>query len=98
MEKIYNLNGYANQFVIDNGNVQTFQSYDSFICKYDWYEHKLIVNWNKFDYSRTTMRHLNRFLKDVCALDLSAKDLKKLDLGMQEFNHIKIEMLEECNL
>lgn len=59
-----------NQFVITYRkplhpfNVYSFQSNDSLIAIYDVEEEKLYINWQKWDYSKTTMKHLKIFIND----------------------------------
>ena len=70
VKNIINDNGNAvpNQFIIyeDNGDI-TFQSYDSIICQirggalgYD----KVVVFGSDWDYSTTTGKYRNKFLRD----------------------------------
>lgn len=59
-------NRVTNQFVIEKENSIAFQSYDSMVCEIrpasmDF--EKVVVFGKNWDYSRTTMRHLNNFLK-----------------------------------
>lgn len=58
-----NGNGAMNQFVIHDGNLLMFQSYDSLIAivNYDTKEIILGEDWN---YSVTTGKHRNIFFKD----------------------------------
>lgn len=88
---IYNLinnNGraVANQFVITNDNEISFQSYDSLVCQirnkggmgFD----KVVVFGRDWDYSRTTMKHLCKFLDDNnISLHNSAEIRKAIDKG-----------------
>ena len=54
-----------NQYVITTGNERAFQSYDSLIAVYDWSNNALTVG-SDWDYSVTTLKYLNQFLKDYC--------------------------------
>jgi len=62
---IKNLNGYANQFLINDEkeNKIFFQSYKSLIAEYDKTNNtlKLYTDW---DYSKTTLRHLKAFINE----------------------------------
>ena len=57
-----------NQFVItycDNDiTYWAFQSYYSLICVYCPSTKEMIVNNNKWDYSKTTLKHLKLFIND----------------------------------
>lgn len=57
-----------NQFVIDWEWKTIFQSYSSTICIID-FDNNTITFWIDFDYSKTTWKHLNLFLKDYIWLD-----------------------------
>ena len=60
-----NGNKVPNQFIIedDNGN-QYFQSYDSMIVKRDE-DGEISLDWNYWDYSRTTSKYRNIFLNET---------------------------------
>ena len=58
-------NGAMNQFVITTNNAYYFQSYDSMIAKYDR-KSGIITLGRDWDFSKTTMKHLNIFLDDYC--------------------------------
>lgn len=62
----------ANQFIIDNGNVTVFQSYDSPIVEIDWPNHTMTVypDWN---YSVTTGKYRNQFMRDNHFYDMADK-------------------------
>ena len=65
MTQTKNLNGYANQFVIETDTTVVFQSYNSRIAEYN----KLFANehlkvFSDWDYSKTTMRHFKRFINE----------------------------------
>lgn len=60
-----------NQFVIyyndplggsSNRTLVAFQSYNSVIAIFNPAGHILYVNWSKWDYSKTTMKHLKMFI------------------------------------
>jgi hypothetical protein len=56
-------NDIANQFVICDGNVTYFQSYDSIIVKLD--NGKAFLDENYWDYSVTTGKYRNMFLGET---------------------------------
>ena len=60
----------ANQFVItidtDKGRVRVFQSYNSVIAMRDE-NGKITLDENKWDYSQTTSRYRNQFLRENTA-------------------------------
>lgn len=60
----------ANQFIIENENVYTFQSYNSVIAVVDFDNSTITIggNWN---YSTTTSRYRNRFFAGLGLGELS---------------------------
>lgn len=52
----------ANQFIITEGNKDTFQSYDSVIAINE--DGKITLDKDKWDYSVTTSRYRNAFLSE----------------------------------
>lgn len=54
----------ANQFVIEDGNKVYFQSYNSVVAKVDNGLMGTVTFGPDWDYSKTTMKHLNVFLKE----------------------------------
>jgi len=68
--KVENLNGYANQFLITNGLNKSFQSYNSLIAEYKYYDHEddqtinLTLYGYMWDYSATTRRHFKSFINE----------------------------------
>lgn len=68
---------HQNQFIIENGDLIQFQSYESLIASYDSNDWKLVL-WIDYDYSKTTLKHLYLFLSDYLWIDwLNLKELKK---------------------
>lgn len=59
-----NGNKIANQFLIDNGLQQVFQSYDSVIAIKDWNTGNFTITLDStyWDYSVTTLKYLHQFL------------------------------------
>ena len=54
----------ANQFIIENENVYTFQSYDSVIAVVDFDNSTITIGYN-WDYSTTTSRYRNKFFETL---------------------------------
>lgn len=57
----------ANQYVMASGNTVLFQSYESLIAIYDKESCTLTLG-KDWDYSVTTMKYLNQFLREYCYL------------------------------
>lgn len=69
-------NAAANQFIIETKDATYFQSYNSIIAKIDK-DNKLTVS-SKWDYSKTTMKHLYIFLTNYGYGDcVGAKYMRK---------------------
>lgn len=69
-------NAAANQFIIETKDATYFQSYNSIIAKIDK-DNKLTVS-SKWDYSKTTMKHLYIFLTNYGYYDFAgAKNMRK---------------------
>lgn len=77
MSTVKNLNGVANQFVIENEKEITFQSYNSTICiiyKNGGLGYDKVVKFGKnWNFSTTTAKHLYKFLKEYGLDILSSK-------------------------
>ena len=69
-----NGNRVPNQFVItdEEHNTITFQSYDSEIIRID-YSNETITIFSDYDYSVTTVRYRNKFMRDYCFGDMDNK-------------------------
>ena len=66
-------NGAMNQFVIHDGDLLMFQSYDSLIAVIN-YSTKEVVLGSDWDYSVTTGKHRNIFFRDYAYMpDLASK-------------------------
>lgn len=81
----------ANQFVIIENGVVKFQSYNSLVCElrgagmgFD----EVVVLGKNWDYSRTTMKHLCKFLRDNnLGILASSKDIREaIDRGHARYN------------
>lgn len=68
-----------NQFVIEyidtltNQRLIAFQSYRSLIAIYYHEGKKLSVNWQKWDYSKTTSKHLKMFINEYTSFRYDSK-------------------------
>ena len=58
-------NKVANQFIINDGQKTTFQSYNSVICVSDGKESKVYLDQYYWDYSVTTGKYRNQFLGET---------------------------------
>ena len=54
-----------NQFIIDCGDIEIFQSYSTIIAKKDYKQGKVYLDKNNWDYSKTTGRYRNKFLGET---------------------------------
>lgn len=54
----------ANQFIITDGNVYTFQSYNSVVAVVDFDNSTITIGYN-WDYSTTTSRYRNQFFETL---------------------------------
>lgn len=59
-----------NQFIITDGNVYTFQSYDSVIAVVD-FDNSIITLGRDWNYSTTTSRYRNKFFETLGLDELS---------------------------
>jgi hypothetical protein len=60
----------ANQFVIENGNVYTFQSYNSVVAVVD-FDNSTVTLGSDWNYSTTTSRYRNKFFETLGLDELS---------------------------
>ena len=84
-------NRVVNQFIIRNGNIVAFQSYDSMVCEIrpaSMGFEKVVVFGEDWDYSRTTTKHLSNFLKQNNLEFLAgAKNIREaLERGYSRYN------------
>lgn len=63
----------ANQFLISDGDVVMFQSYDSPIVEID-YKNNTIRVYQDWNYSRTTAKYRNQFMREQGFHGLATKD------------------------
>ena len=63
----------ANQFIIEDGDVEYFQSYDTIIVKREYgndsnrWQGRTTLDENYWDYSRTTAKYRNEYLGETTA-------------------------------
>lgn len=83
VENIISNNGnmIPNQFVIDQGDKVTFQSYRSQIIDID-YTNKELVVYPDYAYSRTTGKYRNKFLDDQGFYEVA--DLQSLNKAIKD--------------
>lgn len=92
VSQLINANGNpnANQFVIHDDSCIAFQSYDSRVCEIstDKNFNKVVKFGRDYNYSNTTSKHLNEFLRQNGLSCLaSAKDRKEaIKLGYARYN------------
>ena len=72
--KSNNRNRVPNQFIItdEEHNTITFQSYNSEIIRID-YSNEIITIFSDYDYSVTTARYRNKFMRDYGFQDMDNK-------------------------
>lgn len=69
-------NKIVNQFIITDGNNETFQSYDSTICTVDR-DNRIAILFPDYDYSVTTSKYLYQFLNERFGLKLNKRLLQQ---------------------
>ena len=68
-----------NQFVIKYQEPRSgakwicFQSYQSVIALYNPSTARLLINWSKWDYSKTTLKHLKAFINEYTPFSYTTK-------------------------
>ena len=69
-------NRVANQFIIEDGAIAVFQSYESTVARIDLEAEKLTlgIHW---DYSHTTMKHLYNFFREFGIELHNSKEVRK---------------------
>lgn len=94
VQNLINSNGRAtaNQFVIWEDGSISFQSYNSLVCVID--ETNATITFGRdWDYSKTTMKHLNTFLSNYAYFDFKgAQTIRKaIKDGYYKFYTIKYD-------
>lgn len=75
--KSHNGNKVANQFIIEDGQKVTFQSYNSTIATID-YENAIIYIGRDWNYSQTTNKYRNMFFNEFGFYEIaSTKEIRK---------------------
>ena len=70
-------NAAKNQFIIVNGDITTFQSYNSKIIDINRKENT-IVFYPDYNFSVTTSKHRNKFLSDILDVNIDSKTVDKM--------------------
>jgi hypothetical protein len=78
----------ANQLIINNDGVLTFQSYNTVICEFHTYTDELFLNEDNWDWSNTTRKYFKKFIDEYTTLTYGTKKefLKEIE------NNSKIEV------
>ena len=74
-----------NQFLMEDEKQAIFQSYDSIIAIYDKENHILTFGCD-WDYSRTTLKHLYIYLRDVIYYDMTPEQKQDIIKALQSAN------------
>ena len=74
-------NKIANQFILSEGNLEIFQSYDSIICKNDGGQ--ITLDKTYWNYSSTTSKYRNLFLGET-----TKETQKKIEQGIYKLANL----------
>lgn len=74
-----------NQFIMEDDKKTIFQSYDSIIAIFDKKTRDLTLGCD-WDYSRTTLKHLYIFLRDVIYYDMTPEQKQDIMSALQSAN------------
>lgn len=74
-----------NQFIMEDDKKTIFQSYDSIIAVFDKEKRDLILGCD-WDYSRTTLKHLYIFLRDVIYYNMTPEQRQNIMDALQSAN------------
>lgn len=81
VKQMINSKGYSvmNHFIITDGNKKILQSYDSIVAVVDRSAEgsSRLVLGKHWDYSRTTMKYLNQFIRQTLGWNTNAQSLRK---------------------
>ena len=79
VSQLINKQGKAvkNQFIIVNGDVTTFQSYNTKIIDVNKKENT-IVFYPNYNFSVTTSKYRNKFLSDILGVNIDTKTVDKM--------------------
>ena len=87
-----------NQFILEDDKKTIFQSYDSIIAVFDKEKRDLTLGCD-WDYSRTTLKHLYIFLRDVIYYDLKLEQKTRIQEALESTNTKKaIQKLIDKNV
>ena len=94
VSQLTNAQGKAvkNQFVIINGDITTFQSYDSQIVDIDR-KNKIIMFYPNYNYSNTTSKYCCKFLSDTLDANIKSKDIEKM-ISDSVYNDYKVNLIK----
>ena len=92
VSQLINKQGRAvkNQFIIVNGDVTTFQSYDSKIVNINRKENT-IAFFHDYNFSVTTSKHRNKFLSDILDVNIDSKTVDKM-ISDGTYNSFKVTL------
>lgn len=76
-------NAIKNQFIIENGMLLAFQSYETLICVYNSYTDTLYLDENK--YSSTTSKYTNSFIEECNPMKIKKVDNRTLHMKWNNF-------------
>lgn len=74
-----------NQFLMEDEKQTIFQSYDSIIAIYNKENHDLTFGCD-WDYSKTTLKHLYIYLRDVIYYDMTQEQKQDITNALQSAN------------
>lgn len=74
-----------NQFLMEDEKQAIFQSYNSVIAIYDKENHNLTFGCD-WDYSKTTLKHLYIYLRDVIYYDMTLEQKQDIMEALQSAN------------
>lgn len=84
-------NKVANQFIItdEEHNTITFQSYDSEIVRINYHD-KTITVFPHYDYSATTRKYRNQFMRSYCFEDMGSTKFFEYYMNLGVIGNYKI--------
>lgn len=74
-----------NQFIMEDDKKTIFQSYDSIIAVFDKEKRDITLGCD-WDYSRTTLKHLYIFLRDVIYYNMTPEQRQNIMDALQSAN------------
>ena len=79
IEQLHNKNQFVVWYIAGGIEYIAFQSYNTLIAVYQKGDYKyrtsdkLYINWNKWDYSKTTLKHLKMFINEYTSFNYENK-------------------------